>query len=64
MKTIIKSILSLTCLAGIVLAGGENQDGSCDLAWTLSWLAVSVLAGALLKRIFYNPIKNTRNGNA
>lgn len=49
-KRITRAVLTALCLAGIVLAGAENQDGSCNLVWTLSWLAVATLSGIGLKR--------------
>ena len=45
MKQILKSILALVCLLALVLAGGERSDGSCDIIWTASWLAVAVVCG-------------------
>ena len=45
MKKILKTILAVGCFAAIILAGAENADGSCDLVWTLAWMAVAVLCG-------------------
>jgi hypothetical protein len=45
MKKILKSILAFVCLASVLLAGAENPDGSCNLGWTLSFLAIAVLCG-------------------
>ena len=42
MKKVAKTILAVACFAGIILAGCEEPDGSCNLAWTLSWLAIAV----------------------
>lgn len=50
MKKAIKTILTVACFAGIILAGCEEPDGSCNLLWTLSWLAVATAAGLGLKR--------------
>jgi len=49
MKQILKSILALVCLLALVLAGGERSDGSCDIIWTASWLAVAVVSGVGLR---------------
>jgi len=51
MKKVIKSILAIACVAGIILAGCEEPDGSCNLIWTLSWIGVAVLSGLLIKRM-------------
>ena len=51
MQKIVKSLLAVACFAGIVLAGCEEPDGSCNLIWTLSWLGVAVLSGLLIKRM-------------
>lgn len=48
---IIKAILATLCFTGIILAGAENADGSCDLAWSLSWLAVVLASGLGLKKM-------------
>lgn len=45
MKTILKSIFGLACLASIVLAGAENPDGSCNILWTVSFLALAGITG-------------------
>ena len=51
MKNVLKTILAVACFAGIILAGCETLDGSCDVIWTLSWMGVSVLSGLLIKRM-------------
>ena len=51
MKKALKTILAVACFAGIILAGCEEPDGSCNLIWTLSWLGVAVLSGLLIKRM-------------
>ena len=51
MKKSIKVILAVACFAGIILAGCENADGSCDIIWTLSWLAVACLSAYGFKKM-------------
>ena len=51
MRKIVKTILAVACFAGIILAGGENPDGSVNFIWTLSWLAVAVASGFGLKKM-------------
>lgn len=51
MKKIAKTILAIVCLAGIILAGCEEPDGSCNLVWTLSWMGVALLSGLGLKKM-------------
>ncbi len=51
MKKIVKTILAVACFTGIILAGCEEPDGSCNLIWTLSWLAVAVASGFGLKKM-------------
>ena len=45
MKKAITTTLGLMCMVSIMLAGAERQDGSCDLLWTLGFLAFAVLCG-------------------
>ena len=51
MKKILTFILSVVCFSAIILAGAENPDGSCNLIWTLGFLALAVISGFGLKRI-------------
>jgi hypothetical protein len=51
MKKALKTILAVACVTGIILAGCEEPDGSCNIIWTLSWLSVAVAAGLGLKRM-------------
>lgn len=51
MKKALKTILGLICIIGIILAGGEEADGSCNIIWTLSWLAVALVAGMGLNKL-------------
>ncbi len=45
MKKTLSIICGLGCLTSIVLAGGQAEDGSCDLPWTLGFLALAALCG-------------------
>ena len=51
MKKIVKFVLSVACIAGIILAGCEESDGSCNLIWTLGWLSVAVASGFGIKKL-------------
>ena len=51
MRKIFKSILGCVCFASIILAGAENPDGSCNLFWTIGFLALAVLSGLGLKKM-------------
>lgn len=51
MKKIVKTLFAVACFAGIILAGCEEPDGTCNLVWTLGWLAVAVAAGLGLKKM-------------
>lgn len=58
-KNIIVAILSLVALTAIVLGGAENADGSCQLAWTLSCIAVAALCGWLFGKLHPKPVHIT-----
>ena len=51
MRKIAKTFLAVACFAGIILAGCENPDGSCDIIWTISWLAVACLSAYGFKKV-------------
>lgn len=51
MRKIVKAILAAACIAGIILAGCENPDGSCNLIWTLGFLALALISGYGLKNM-------------
>jgi len=51
MKKTIKSILAVACFAGIILAGCEEPDGSCNIIWTLGFLALAFASGYGLKKM-------------
>lgn len=51
MKRIAKILCGCVCFASVLLAGAENPDGSCNIVWTLSFVAVAVIAGLGYKKI-------------
>ena len=51
MKKFAKIVLAIACVAGIILAGCEEPDGSCNLIWTLGFLALAVASGFGLKKL-------------
>lgn len=51
MKKTIKTILGCICILSVLLIGGENADGSCDLLWSLSFLFLAGISGIGLKRM-------------
>ena len=51
MKKIAKTILAVICFSAVILAGAENPDGSCNLAWTIGCLGIALASGAGLKRM-------------
>jgi len=51
---IIEVILGLFCAIAIILACGERPDGSCDIWWTIGWLAIAVVVGLIWGK-YFNP---------
>ena len=51
MKKAFTFILGMVCFVAIILAGAENMDGSCNVKWTLSWMAVATVSGLILSAI-------------
>lgn len=51
MKKLVSTLCCLVILLALVLGGAENPDGSCNLVWTGSWLAVAALAGWCLNKL-------------
>ena len=45
MKKILSNVLAIICVFALFLGSAENPDGSCNLIWTLSCLAVSFSSG-------------------
>ncbi len=52
LKKILENILGLGCIFALFLASAENEDGSCNLAWSLGCLAVAVICGWLWSKFF------------
>lgn len=59
-KSILKGILTIGVIAGFILMIGENEDGSCNIAWSLSWFAEMVFCGWLLVKLFPETFKSDR----
>ena len=51
MRQFIRFISGTLCFASIVLAGCEEMDGSCNVAWTLGWMLSAVVWGAIFNRM-------------
>lgn len=52
MKKSLKTALALVGIVALLLGGSENPvDGSCDLPWTLSCLAITAACGWILSKI-------------
>lgn len=45
MKKALTMILGLVCVIALMLGCAENPDGSCNIAWTLSCLAIAAASG-------------------
>ena len=43
--------LAVLCFIAIIFAGAENLDGSCNVVWTLTWMAVAFILARLIKRL-------------
>ena len=51
MKKTVKVILAVACFAGIILAGCEEPDGSCNIIWTLGFIALSLVSAYGYKKL-------------
>lgn len=47
MKKILMAFLGILCVVAFILACGENEDGTLNILWTLSWFAISFVSGWL-----------------
>lgn len=60
MKKTLETICGIGCFLSIVLAGAEAADGSCDLLWTLGFLALAAVLGAAFGKL--NKMEGRYNG--
>ena len=51
MRTFLEIIICLVFFLAVILAGAENPDGSCNLIWTLSCLAIACLSAWAFNKI-------------
>lgn len=58
LKTILRVILTLGVAVGLILMCGQKEDGSCDLVWSLGWMAEMVISGWLLVKLFPETFKD------
>ena len=58
MKKILSTILGLMCVFALFLGCAENPDGSVNLLWTLSCLAVSVCSGWAWAKLNPEEVRN------
>lgn len=56
-RGIVRRLAGLACSLGVFLGIAENQDGSCDLVWTVSWLAVALIGALVLRYLEVKPNK-------
>lgn len=59
MKKALEFTLGMITVVAIFLAGAENPDGSCNIVWTLSCLAVVVLGAVLWNKTHPAPVHIT-----
>ena len=51
MRKFLEIIICLVFFLAVILAGAENPDGSCNLIWTLSCLAIAVLSAWAFNKV-------------
>ena len=51
MRTFLEIIICLVFFLAVILAGAENPDGSCNLMWTLSCLAIASLSAWAFNKV-------------
>ena len=54
MRTFLEIIICLVFFLAVILAGAENPDGSCNLIWTLSCLAIASLSAWAFNKVSEN----------
>lgn len=51
MRKFLEIIICLVFFLAVILAGAENHDGSCNLIWTLSCLAIASLSAWAFNKV-------------
>lgn len=51
MRKFFEIIICLIFFLAVILAGAENPDGSCNLIWTLSCLAIASLSAWAFNKV-------------
>lgn len=51
MRKFLEIIICLVFFLAVILAGAENPDGSCNLIWTLSCLAIASLSAWAFNKV-------------
>ena len=51
MRKFFEIIICLVFFLAVILAGAENPDGSCNLIWTLSCLAIASLSAWAFNKV-------------
>lgn len=51
MRKFLEIIICLVLFLAVILAGAENPDGSCNLIWTLSCLAIASLSAWAFNKV-------------
>lgn len=51
MRKFLEIIICLVFFLAVILAGAENPDGSCNLIWTLSCLAMASLSAWAFNKV-------------
>lgn len=51
MRKFLEIIICLFFFLAVILAGAENPDGSCNLIWTLSCLAIAGLSAWAFNKV-------------
>lgn len=51
MRKFLEIIICLVFFLAVILAGAENPDGSCNLIWTLSCLAIASLSAWVFNKV-------------
>lgn len=58
MKRIAQTLSGLGCLLSVMIAGGQEADGSCNIAWTLGWLAAAALLAWAFSKLSKKEARN------